>query len=215
MKKYLLIILSVMLCFMTACSNKNNGDNGQVDNIHVTKNQNLNDGKSEEQTFPEDVQIIISEKYYKVGRKNFDFYYHVYSSDGKVVLSGQTDRPLDICMSDNNIVNVSIGMGTGLVSQQYYSIDRDRVSNTYYYVAAYLGECIAYVDGDTLENRVLKIENVFDKNEFYCEVPFDFALFDTPITKAEFSEDGKSLLVEYYSDINEDIKTRTISLIDT
>ena len=59
-------------------------------------------------------------------------------------------------MINDNIVDISISMGTGLSIHQYYCISDDEFSPEYSYVLATSDELIAYLDvdnEDSFENR--------------------------------------------------------------
>ncbi len=76
MKKYLYLLVCVLLCFISACSTYN------IDS--------------------EQTGIIDSGAYYRIYKgDNNQVCYDIYNPDGKIVLSEKTDRPLEIKMIDN------------------------------------------------------------------------------------------------------------------
>lgn len=143
-------------------------------------------------------ETLVSEKYYKILKDTKYFYYTVYGADGKEVLSDKTSRPLTVKMSDEEIVDISIGYGTGIASHLYYSVSRNSFSDELFYVVASSGELAAYLDG-TLEDRSLVITNVFDEQDTHITHKLSFSHTDTPVTKAEFSADGTALNITYLS----------------
>ena len=141
----------------------------------------------------------------------------LYNKKGETVLSEETSRPLKINMINDSIVDIGIGMGTGIAVHKYYDANQDLFSQEYTYVVANRNELIAYIaipEKNPMENRKIVVQNVFDKNLFCKEFPMDFSKVDTPVVKAEFSEDGKSLQITYLSGEEETEITETLNLFD-
>ena len=144
-------------------------------------------------------------------------YYNIYNKKGETVLSEETSRPLKINMINDSIVDIGIGMGTGITVHKYYDANQDLFSQEYTYVVANRNELIAYIaipEKNPMENRKIVVQNVFDKNLFCKEFPMDFSKVDTPVVKAEFSEDGKSLQITYLSGEEKTEITETLNLFD-
>lgn len=162
-------------------------------------------------------EIISDEKYYKIIKdENFEFTYFLYDYKKKIV-EKQTvkDNPLNIELLNDNVVDVSIGKGTGLSEHYYYSVDRDSFSKNYLYVIAYSNEKIAYIDvpnENAFENRHLVVRNVFDKSLYYQEYNMDFSKVDTPVISAAFINNDTQLQITYLSGEQQTEFTKMIDL---
>lgn len=182
MKKYLYILLPVLFCFLTACS--------PYSNLKQT-------------------QIIDSGKYYRIYKENDNqVRYEIYNPEGKIALSEKTDRPIEINTIGGNIIDIGIGMGTGITIHKYY------ISEEFTNVLTNSDKLIAYIDvskENPLENRKVVVQNIFDKSLFYEEFKLDFSNVDTPVIEAKFSKDGASLLLTYLSG---EKQTQTSEILD-
>lgn len=195
--KFLLIcLIFVLLC---SCSNSKQSITGYPTNSTLSKSE-----------------IISDEKYYKIIKNgNFEFTYFIYDDKKKVVEETVTDNPLNIKLLNNNVVDVSIGKGTGLSEHHYYSVDRDTFSKNYFYVVAYNNEKIAYIDvpnDNAFENRRLVVRNVFDKSVYYQEYKIDFSKVDTPVICASFINNDSQLQITYLSGEQQTEITKVIDL---
>ena len=152
---------------------------------------------------PEQIEIIDSGTYYRIYKGNINqVCYDIYNSDGEIVLSEKTDRPLEINMINDDIIDIKIGMGTGITIHKYYDVDENVFSQEFQYVLSNLEQLIAYVDvpkANPLENRKVIVRNIFDKQLFYKEYELDFSYVDTPVIEAKFSRDGAALHLTYLS----------------
>ena len=100
------IILCILVCiFVCVCSCKiflkkivsQDGKSIFVDNI-VNNNSDL-----------------IDSKYYKiVSGDNFVDYYYIYDINGNLLDDGSTDRPLKIQLISEDVIELRIGMGSGI-----------------------------------------------------------------------------------------------------
>lgn len=180
-KQLVALLLSFLFCFISACSPYNNISNSE----------------------PKQMEIIDSGKYYRIYRGSINqVCYDIYNSEGEVVLSEKTDRPLEINMINDDIIDIEIGMGTGIIIHKYYSIGDNIFSQEFPYVLSNLDKLIAYIDvpkEKPLENRKVIVQNIFDKSLFYKEFQLDFSNVDTPVIEAKFSKDGESLQLTYLS----------------
>lgn len=193
MKKILCLIFCICLCFLSACSTQ------------------APSGESE----PASQNVLDSGKYYSVyrGEEAAQVCYDIYNASGKTVLSDKTDRPLEINMINDDIVDIAIGMGTGLSVHKYYKVSQDIFSQEYSYVVANQDDLVAYIDiskENPLENRRVTVRDIFDGNSFSKSFNLDFAAVDTPVLSAAFSSDGQSLNLTYLSSDNQ--KQTKISL---
>lgn len=184
MKKHFCLLLCILFCFLSACSSTKNSTGFVISQF-------------------ESKEIIDSGDYYCIyeGDSN-SINYEIYNSDGEIVLAGTTDKPLIIDMLNNHIVDIGIGLGTGISIHKYYDVSKNLFSEDYLYVLANSNELIAYIDvpdKQSFEKRRLVVRNLFDKSSFYKEFQLEFSNVDTPIIYAEFSEDSKLLSITYLS----------------
>ena len=181
MKKYLYLLVCVFFCFISACSPNKNVENSD----------------------PEQIEIIDSGTYYRIYKGNINqVCYDIYNTEGEIVLSEKTDRPLQINMINDDIIDIEIGMGTGITIHKYYGVGENIFSQEFQYVLSNLDKLIAYIDVQTekpFENRKVIVQNIFDKRLFYKEIQLDFSNVDTPVIEALFSKDGTSLQLTYLS----------------
>ena len=173
----------------------NETDSDTADSGSDTDNTSNTEAPSDTDT-DNNRETVVSEKYYKIEKDTKYYYYTVYGADGKEALSDKTSRPLTVKMSGEDIVDISIGYGTGIASHQYYSVSRNALSDELFYVVASSGETVAYLDG-TLEDRTLVITNVFDKQDTNITHKLSFSPTNTPVTKAEFTD--TALYITYLS----------------
>lgn len=190
MKKYLYMLLPVLFCFLTACS--------PYSNFKQT-------------------QIIDSGKYYRIYKENDNqVRYEIYNPDGKIALSKKTDRPIEINMIGDDIIDIGIGMGTGITIHKYYNANENIFSQDFTNVLSDSDKLIAYIDvpkENPLENRKVIVQNIFDKGLFYKEFQLDFSNVDTPVIEAKFSKDGTSLQLTYLSGEDQTQISETLDLI--
>ena len=177
MKRVLCLIICVVFGFMSACS----------------PYKEINQDKR--------LEILDSGKYYCIYKENITkVLYVIYNSNGEVVLSEETGRPLKINMLNDDIVDIEIGLGTGLSKHTYYSVSKDVFSQEFTYVLASFHEMISYIDVSfekPFENRRVIVQNIFDKSLFYEEYQLNFSKIDTPVIQAEFLENATLLQLIY------------------
>ena len=199
MKKYLALLLCLMMILsLFACDT--------TDKNKDTENDTANTESLEKDDGTKDTSISdINKQYYKIEKIELTkVRYYIYDSDGNVVLSDETDRPLDISMLGDNIVDICIGMGSGISIHKYYDVQSNRFSEEYTYVAATSGNLVAYIDTsmeDPMTNRVLVVRDIFDKNTFYKSFGLDFSpTVHDPIESASFTDGEAELEVVYLSE---------------
>ncbi len=148
-------------------------------------------------------RTIIDEPYFKMLEGDgFEYYYYIYDNNKEVVEeNGFARKPPSLSLLDDSVVNIRMGMGTGIAWDRYYSLERDAFSKTFYYVRAYSDELIAYVHvfdtHNTFETSRLVIRNAFDKSQYYKEVKLDFSRADAPVKEARFINDNTQLEITY------------------
>ncbi len=170
-------------------------------------------------TVNSEINIIDSGKYYCMYKYKDDITqvcYNIYDLKGETVFSEKTEQPLRINMLNDNIVDIEIGMGTGLAIHKYYNVEQNLFSQDFPYVLSNQNELVAYLavsKKSPFDNRKVIVQNVFDKANYYKEFQFDFSNIDTPVIKAEFSKDGLSLQLTYLSGEKQTQITETINLM--
>ena len=199
MKKHLALLLCLMMILsLFACDT--------TDKNKDTENDTANTESLEKDDGTKDASISdINKQYYKIEEIELTkVRYYIYDSDGNVVLSDETDRPLDISMLGDNIVDICIGMGSGISIHKYYDVQSNRFSEEYTYVAATSGNLVAYIDTSMeypMTNRVLVVRDIFDKNTFYKSFGLDFSpTVHDPIESASFTDGEAELEVVYLSE---------------
>ena len=135
--------------------------------------------------------------------------YSIYDLNGNIVLREETDRPLTVSMLNENVVDIRVGMGTGIVRHKYYDIQNNRFSQDYDYVAATSGNLVAYIDcsmADPMYNRKLVVRDIFDASTFCKSFSLYFStvgvLAQTPILSASFTEGEDELELVYLSGVS-------------
>ena len=197
MKKYIVLLLSLILTIaLFSCYTVDIKENGTASD----KNGSTKDtAKADRPT------ILVDEQYYKIEQIGpAKVRYYIYDPDGNTVLSDETDRPLNISMLGDSIVDICVSMGTGLGIHKYYDIQNNRSSEEYSYVAASSSNLVAYIDTsmeEPLFNRVLVVRDIFDKNVFYRSFGLDFSpSVDFPIESAKFTEGEAEIDIVYLSE---------------
>lgn len=196
MKKYLFLLVFVFFFFISACS----------------QHKNVVDNELEQ------LEIIDSGTYYRIYKGNINqVCYDIYNSKGEIVLSQTTDRPLEINMISDDIIDIKVGMGSGIAIHKYYSICENVFSQEFSYVLSSSDKLIAYIHVPKerpFENRKVIVQNIFDKNLFYKEFQLDFSHVDTPVVEAVFSKDGASLQLTYLYGEEQTQISKTLVLTD-
>lgn len=189
MKKHFFLFICTILCLLTACSSDNVSNRASSASIDSPSNHQ---------------SVVDAGKYYRIYKESTTLkeHYEIYNANGETVLSEVTNRPLRIDMINSDIVDICIGMGTGLAIHRYYSIERNLFSEDFSYVLANFNDLIAYIcipKEHPFENRKVVVRNIFDKDMFYLEKQFDFSHVDTPVICATFTKDGTVLHLTYLS----------------
>ena len=180
MKNHLYLLVCALFCFIVGC----------------TPNENALNNESEQ------MKMVDSGKYYRIYKGNINqVCYEIYNTEGELVLSDKTERPLEINMINDDIVDIEIGIGTGITTHRY-DVGEDIFSQKFQYVLSNFDKLVAYIDvpkEKPLENRKVIVRNMFDKQYFYKEFLLDFSNVDTPVIDAKFLKNGTSLQLTYLS----------------
>ena len=194
MKKLISLLVVFLFCFVSACSPyKGAASAGN------------------------NTAVIDFGKYYKIySFGNATVGYSIYNEKGEVVLSKTTNHPLKINMIQDNIVDIEIGMGTGIATHQYYDALNNAFSEEFNYVLANHKMLVAYIrvpQKNAFAGRSVVVQNIFNKNLFYQEYALEFSKTDTPVTNAAFLNNGASLMVEYLFGAAQAPKTATLPVL--
>lgn len=173
MKKVVCLLIAISICVFSGCS---------------VNRENKN--------------LIESAQYYSIfdGEIPAKVTYEIYDSNGKTVLSETTDRPLSITMIDENIVDISKGMGSGISIHKYYSVNEDEFSEDFSYVICSSKNMIAYINvtkENSLQDRTIVVQNIFDEEEYFKEFELDLSPVDTPVIEGNFNEDMSKINITY------------------
>lgn len=192
------VSLVILICMSTACS-ANQLPQAQTPVTTHIKAEN-------------DLKVIYNDKFFKIVKGSDSEYYYVYNMDKVVV---DDNKYPTVKQVNDDVLDIYMGMGTGLTWHQYYSIQKDSFSRTYWYVIAFEDEMVAYIyvpDDHPFEGRQIVIRNVFDKSKYYKEFNLDLSKVDTPITKAIFINNGSQLQVTYLTGENQEEVTQLFNL---
>ena len=173
--------------------------------------------ESEEITLPQEESEPAPQKYYEIEHLGLArARYHIYNDNGDLVLTEETDRPLQITAIDRYILEIRIGMGTGISVCRYYDALNDRFSKEYTYVAAATLNFVAYLEGTSLADRKLVVSDLFDEKVFYKEYSLDFSPnCHTPIQSAEFIAGDCELRLSYLAGAEEQSLDVTLTVRDS
>ena len=163
-------------------------------------------------------QVIKKETHYQIEAIGLgQFRYELYDLDGNVVLSREVlNKPLDISMHGDDLIDVCIGYGTGLAGHTYYSITKNSLSVEYEYVVANTETLVAFIDGANLTERRLIVKSIFsdvpDEELVYQTFYLDFdASMVMPIVSAKFLS-ADSLELIYYDGYTDGTKTVILTI---
>lgn len=203
----LLLAAGLMTSSLTACNRIPPNENDINSTVTTTENT--------ENVPPIGEEAIVEKTYYKIEKIELTTVrYTIYDSKGNVALTEQTDRPLEISMIGEHIIDICIGMGTGLSVHKYYDIEENCFSQEYTYVAAATENLVAYIDGSSLTDRKLVVRNIFDAELFCREFALDFSeTMTNPLIEARFTSDAIGLDLAYYTEKTPVKVTQTLPIL--
>ena len=192
MKKLLSIFLPVLIVSnICACSYlPKNNDDALIENTTQAEN--------EKEMITEEIETIARSNNYHLYRVvgTFELGCDIYNSNGEVVFSEKTQRSLNVSEIDPDLIEISIGYGTGIIGHRYFNVKTNQMSEEYFYVIANFGTQIAYLDGG-INDRKLIVQDIYRSIDDCQSFELDFSPDHTPVIDAEFSEDGSTLCVTY------------------
>lgn len=211
MKKLLAFLLCLSMLLPLASCDKDDTPQPQKETPPTEESTKATDGDKGDTEQEEKLSDTPSDTptdltpgvFFKLDQRGFGYYYEIYDKQGAVVRSEESNRPTQIAMVGEKLVEIRIGMGSGIVLCTYYDVENDRFSEEYSYVAAVSNNLIAYVDTsmkDPMYNRTLVVRDIFDKSVFYKSFGLDFSEMTVmPIQSAMFTEGENELEVVYWS----------------
>jgi len=225
MKKAILVLLCCLMLTTTVSCNKN--DNINLETIASVRDTANNDtflfheeskkANIGEKTLPENIELVKSEKHFQIyqykGTVNKHFY-RILDSNGNTVISETTTRPLSIAIIGDDIIDISISFGSGVSQHQYYGIEKNTLSDTFEDVFATSGELIVYMNvpkENSMKNRTLVIQNIFDKENLFVEYKLDFSNYVIPVEKIIFLKDSNDLEITYYKGPERELTTEILN----
>ncbi len=154
-------------------------------------------------------EIIQEDKHFKVLYKgNYEYYYAIYNTDGRIVQEGEGKQP-GIWYINGNIIRVGINAGTNTLCTTYYDTKNDRLSEVYISPVAVKYGRVAYVSFRQ-KDAFLVVKNIFDE-DYYQEFYLDFSFGVSLVYDAEFL-DRNTLLIYYKSGEEYEKKLRILKL---
>lgn len=148
-------------------------------------------------------------KYYKIVQEdNFIDLYYIYSIDGKLLDEGSTDRPIQINLVSNEVIELRFGMGSGISSHKFYDIKNGIISREYQNVLLSSSSLCVHVDDSNLTKLV--VEDIFDSEKYYKEFDLNLSKVPTPIEKIEFINNNTKIKISYLE--GEEMITKTTIL---
>ena len=216
MKKFAALLLSATTLF-TLCACNIAPEFEEEDTSAETFLETDLPMESEESTLPPEEPEPAPQKYYEIEDLELSSKaYRIYNDEGSLVLEAQTERPLQISMLGRYILEIRIGMGTGISVCRYYDALNDRFSEEYTYVAAATQNFVVYLDGTSLADRKLVVRDLFDGKVFYKEYSLDFSPnCHTPIESAAFIAGECELLLSYLAGAEEQSVDTTLTVRDS
>lgn len=151
---------------------------------------------------PEPLEKVMEEdEYYKIAdRGNFTYYCAIYNSQGEIVDEREATHQPIIEYIDDTVLRLQISMGTNALWTLYYDTLNDRFSKECFNpLTEGYGKMVVpdYKDGQTF----LVVQDIFDKESFYKEIPVDCSPLVTE-GYAEFMDESR-LYVSYRSESGE------------
>ncbi|MBR2019365.1 MAG: hypothetical protein IKA05_03110 [Clostridia bacterium] len=193
MKKriFALLLSALLLTNVTACNTALEKD---VENT-------FEDTNTAESTVEETETIARTKNYhyYKmVG--TFELGCEIYNAAGEIIFSERSQRPMTVSEIDADLIEIRIGYGTGIIGRRYFSIEKNQMSEEFFYVVANHGTKIAYLtySNGGLNDRKLMIQDIYQPIDSGQCFTLDFSPDHTPVIEAKFSEDGTTLFLKYF-----------------
>ena len=119
-----------------------------------------------------------------------------------------------VCFVDDNLIKFSLQAGTGTATNwgYYFDVEQEKFSEVFSSIFDEQNTRVVYVT----TNEVV-VRDIFDINQYYKTISNfskDFSPVANPFTDIQFSEDGNSLFVSYFTGDNYEETTETFVLTE-
>ena len=148
--------------------------------------------------------------YYKIVG-TFELGCEIYNAAGEIVFSERLQRPMTVSEVDADLIEIRIGYGTGISGCRYFSIEKNQMSEEFFYVVATSGTQIAYLSG-SIDDRKLIVQDIYQHTEDCQSFELDFSPEYTPVVDARFADNGAILQITYMKGQSRETTKATIEL---
>ena len=172
-----------------------------------TDNKETNTQKEEKEI--ETISRGTNYHFYKIVG-TFELACEIYDSNGKVVYSEKTQKPINVLEIDSDLIEIEIGYGTGYIGKRYFNAKTNTLSEEFFCVIANKGTKIAYLKNDS---KKLIVQDIFQSSDDIMSFELDYCSDFSPSgISAEFSDDISKLYITYYRDENNEKVHKTLEL---
>jgi len=148
--------------------------------------------------------------YYKIVG-TFELGCEIYNAAGEIVFTERLQRPMTVSEVDADLIEIRIGYGTGISGCRYFSIEKNQMSEEFFYVVATSGTQIAYLSG-SIDDRKLIVQDIYQHTEDCQSFELDFSPEYTPVVDARFADNGARLQITYMKGQSRETTKATIEL---
>ena len=148
--------------------------------------------------------------YYKIVG-TFEIGCEIYNAAGEIVFTERLQRPMTVSEVDADLIEIRIGYGTGISGCRYFSIEKNQMSEEFFYVVATSGTQIAYLSG-SIDDRKLIVQDIYQHTEKCQSFELDFSPEYTPVVDARFADNGARLQITYMKGQSRETTKATIEL---
>lgn len=200
------ILLSSLLVLLNcSCSNElNNRKNGN-NNILIESNWILNN-------VIDYIKVVKSGKNYTIFTiNNFKYHYYIYNDLGDIMEQDLVDnKPLKINKISDEVLELRLGMGSGVSISKYFDVKNNRISNNYKDILLSTGELCIHVDPSDVSRLI--IENVFDQTKYYKNFELNLAKTPMAIIDIKLINNNEKLWIKYLQGENRIVRQVTLNL---
>lgn len=200
----LLPIILLILIIFSSCGLSNTAVDDTSELLNITGTD-----------YSSECEVILKEdEYYKVYRKGYEFHYFLYACNGNVIKEDTSFREPNISMISSKIgkLEISSGTGRGSLGTMYFDIELCKVSSCFYYVVAQNEQYVAFFNGVNIVVQDIFNDNAYKENIILSN---NLAKVEEPVISAEFSNNAKSLIIEYVADNNLESISETVDIRNT
>jgi len=183
-KNFSVIICTLaLLLSITSCNSRNIVNDLPEENVNPIEN----------------LYVVEEAKHYEILKKGFDYYYYIYDDNRAIVyMSGFDFKMPKVTMVNDDIIKfrTQVGTGIGTSTTFYYNSKRDVLSRWFNSVYDETDEVVVFS-----YYKKLIVRDIFDKTIYYREFTEFNNISDItePFITVEFTNDGKSMEVTYFT----------------